>query len=503
MPVVFAGYLLISSRSNYWGLAWLTLASILFYAYWSLYSLPILIGSVLINYFIGIFLASQNTYYRKSVLTLAIIANIMVLGYFKYANFFIENFNIIQHQLGAQETQFLSIALPIGISFFTFTQIAFLVDSYQGKVEERSFLKYMLFVSFFPHLIAGPILHHKQMMSQLVDGNKLKANIQNISSGVAIFTIGLAKKLLLADPLGGYANILFDGVNAGFTPHLTESWVGSISYTFQLYFDFSGYSDMAVGLALLFGIVMPFNFNSPLKATSIIEFWKRWHISLTKYINEYLYTPITLKFMRLGLGASPLLDLTSSLIIPTILVMLIVGFWHGSNWTFIIFGGMHGIFLVINHLWRKRKFLVRNKKNSPSIYMLIACWSLTFSCVVLAFVMFRANQLWQAFAIYKGMLGFNGIHVDQSYSDDLILGLIKSTWHNHLSLGQTAGQSYGLILFSLFIVTYLPNTCKIVNQGNNNFLFRQPLVGGTFLGMLFVISILQLGKSSPFLYFQF
>ncbi|WP_397601952.1 MBOAT family O-acyltransferase [Silvanigrella sp.] len=259
LPLVFAIYYLISSKSHFGALVWLSMASLFFYGYWSLYSLPILASSICVNYYFGLKLSDINLKYRKYLLISSISLNLILLGYFKYANFFIENTNEFLHIIKLEPFQILNVVLPIGISFFTFTQIAYLVDSYQGKVKEKSFQQYVLFVSFFPHLIAGPIIHHKQMMPQFSDAKNFKINTEKISIGIILFTIGLAKKLLLADPLGSYADILFNGVKSGMSPKFMISWVGSFAYSFQLYFDFSGYSDMAVGLALLFGIWLPFN----------------------------------------------------------------------------------------------------------------------------------------------------------------------------------------------------------------------------------------------------
>ena len=336
MPVVFGGFFLIAHKSHDGAIAWLSLASIFFYAYWSLYALPVMVISICVNYWLGLHLSNPSFKYRQPLLVLAITLNLLALGYFKYANFFIANTNALRSSMGMESLDSLNILLPIGISFFTFTQIAFLVDNYQDKVKERSFLQYVLFVSFFPHLLAGPVIHHKQMMPQFSDPKTFSLDHEKIKLGIAIFTIGLAKKVLIADSLSGTVDAFFTSLNQNLLPNFWASWIGAISYTLQIYFDFSGYSDMAVGLALFFGIWLPFNFNSPFKATSMIDFWQRWHMSLTKYINEYLYTPITLRLMRIGIGKTLVIETIYSLVMPTILVMLIVGLWHGANWTFMV-----------------------------------------------------------------------------------------------------------------------------------------------------------------------
>ena len=503
MPVVFAGFFLIARKSHDGAIAWLSLASIFFYAYWSPYALPIMMISICVNYWLGLHLSNPSVKYRQSLMVLAITLNLLALGYFKYANFFIANTNVLRSAMGMESLSPLSIILPIGISFFTFTQIAFLVDSYQDKVKERSFLQYVLFVSFFPHLLAGPVIHHKQMMPQFSDPKTFSFNYEKIKLGIIIFTIGLGKKILLADPLGGYADILFNGIKSGEIPHLMISWLGSLAYTLQIYFDFSGYSDMAVGLSLFFGIWLPFNFNSPLKATSMIDFWQRWHMSLTKYINEYLYTPIALKLMRIGIGKSSLIEAIYSLVIPTLAVMLIVGLWHGANWTFVIFGAMHGVFLVINHLWRKRTFFVRPKNVKASKLSLLISWMLTFLSIMTAMVMFRSDSVTMAVEVYKGMLGINGIYTNAEYAPPSFLThLINGALEAH-------NEDIRILILLLFIGLALslcfPNTSKILATKRSIItkILVEKKVGAIFIAALFAICILQMNYVSPFLYFQF
>ncbi len=455
LPLVFAIYYLISSKSHFGALVWLSMASLFFYGYWSLYSLPILASSICVNYYFGLKLSDINLKYRKYLLISSISLNLILLGYFKYANFFIENTNEFLHIIKLEPFQILNVVLPIGISFFTFTQIAYLVDSYQGKVKEKSFQQYVLFVSFFPHLIAGPIIHHKQMMPQFSDAKNFKINTEKISIGIILFTIGLAKKLLLADPLGSYADILFNGVKSGMSPKFMISWVGSFAYSFQLYFDFSGYSDMAVGLALLFGIWLPFNFNSPFKSTNIINFWQRWHISLTKYIGEYLHTPITLMMMRLSNGKSGIIDIICNLIFPTFLIFLILGFWHGPSWTYVLFGCMHGMYIVVNQLWKKA--FPYKKSKSPMLFNIrsIFGWFVTFIAVNISFVMFRADSVSNAFQIYRVMLNPNEflliLHRIQIGS---IFDPLKGIWQSQLESNQSTLDSYILLIIGFIIVVF-------------------------------------------------
>lgn len=271
-------------------LTWLAAASIFFYGYWSLYALPIMVASICANYLIGMWISNKG-FSGQVLLLAAIIGNLAALAYFKYADFFIDNTNVIRLQMGLDELDSLNVVLPVGISFFTFTQMAYLIDTYQGKASEASFLKYILFVSYFPHLLAGPLIHHRQMMPQFSNPANSRIVLWKVALGLSIFTVGLAKKVLLADTLSTYVDSFYNAVAQEMSPTLWASWIGSLAYSFQLYFDFSGYSDMAVGVSLLFGIWLPFNFNSPFRATSIIDFWQRWHITLTKYVGEYLYVP--------------------------------------------------------------------------------------------------------------------------------------------------------------------------------------------------------------------
>lgn len=497
MPVVLAGYFLIARKSHQGAIAWLAAASIFFYGYWNIKALPVLIISICINYWFGILLARQELKYRQALLIFAIIANIVALGYYKYVNFFIDNINGLLDVMELDSIDSLdsiNIFLPIGISFFTFTQIAFLIDNYQGKVRERSFVQYILFVSFFPHLLAGPLLHHRQMMPQFSMSENFVLQKVKIATGLLIFTVGLAKKILIADTLNSYLATFYNSLAQGAEPNFLASWTACIAYTFQLYFDFSGYSDMAVGSALLFGIRMPFNFNSPLRATSIIDFWQRWHITLTKYVGDYLYTPITLQFMRIGQALPVTFGFIFSLVIPTLFVFLVLGFWHGANWTFVMFGGMHGLYIVINHLWRKF-FPVLNKQNkenqSYKCLKSLSGWILTFLAVNIACVMFRADSISTAFVVYKGMLGLHG------YS----LGNMPDiqAWILGLKFILVA------IAASFLIIFLMPNTISIATLAEKRFAGAASLTYGSVVVLVSIIYVLLQFNfyESPFLYFQF
>jgi len=283
------------------------------------------------------------------------------------------------------------ILLPIGISFYTFTQIAYLADVAKGKVQERSFLAYVLFVTYFPHLVAGPVLHHAEMMPQFANQDNLRFHAGNFSLGITFFAFGLFKKIVLADGCAPIANEVFNVVPAGLSA--ADAWLGATAYTLQIYYDFSGYSDMAIGLSLLFNIRLPINFNSPYRARNIIDFWRRWHITLSRFLRDYLYIP--LGGNRRGKWRRH---------INLMLVMLLGGLWHGANWTFIIWGGLHGLYLAVNHLWRGFTEKTGICKNTGNV-LKFSYWLLTLIAVIIAWVFFRANSLTDALAVISAMSG--------------------------------------------------------------------------------------------------
>ena len=487
LPTVFVGFFLIARASHQAAIVWLAAASLFFYGYWSLYALPIMVTSICVNYLIGMGIAKKGFSHRKALLVLAIIGNLTALAYFKYADFFIDNTNVLRLQMGLDELDSLNVVLPIGISFFTFTQIAYLIDTYQDKAKEASFVKYILFVSYFPHLLAGPLIHHRQMMPQFANPANSRVILWKVALGLSIFTVGLAKKVLLADTLGVYVDNFYNAILQDMAPTLWASWLGSLAYSFQLYFDFSGYSDMAVGVSLLFGIWLPFNFNSPFRATSIIDFWQRWHMTLTKYVGEYLYVPLMLRFMRSVTTRNAVLEVLTS-VTPTIFVFLLLGLWHGANWTFVVFGLMHGIFLAINHIWRKiyppSKTAQRNRHAK-----IVIGWTLTFLAVNISTVMFRADSVATAIEVYTGMLGLNGIGFD-----------ITETWL----------AAYGMVLLvtvmAFPIILLLPNTTTMEAMYNrriaNERTLNISLIGSCLIAMA-VLCYITLNHKSAFLYFQF
>jgi alginate O-acetyltransferase complex protein AlgI len=478
LPVVLAGFFFLGQRRSELASLWLVGASLFFYGWWSLRLLPLLLVSAAFNYLAGIRLTPRfnpDPASRNRWLAGAIAANLVLLGFFKYANFLVDNVNVVAAQLGAGSLPALNIILPIGISFYTFTQIAFLVDCWQGKVAERNFWHYLLFVSYFPHLVAGPVLHHKQMMPQFAQPSIYRPSWSLIALGLAIFIIGLSKKLLLADPLAAYADPIFAAAHAGSALSLASAWLGVLAYALQIYFDFSGYSDMAIGLSLCFGIWLPINFNSPYKATSIIDFWRRWHITLSTFLRDYLYIP--LGGNRLG-QARRYLNL--------MLTMLLGGLWHGASWTFVLWGGAHGLLLAVNHLWHGLQGEGGPPRSGTALGRGLA-WALTFVCVLCTWVLFRSPDLATAQRFYAAMAGL-GVPSD-------LAALRVAPALLALTLAVTTLPN------SQQLMHYRESTAAILAGPRPALLYSQS--GSIALALLLLLCCLLVNEPSPFLYFQF
>jgi alginate O-acetyltransferase complex protein AlgI len=395
LPLTLAGYFLLARfvDAPVARLSWLAMASLLFYSYWDVHFVPIILASIIVNYVMGLLIARQT--YSKArgwLFALAVTANLLAIGFYKYTNFGIE----IVSAVTREKYPSLAIVLPLGISFFTFTQIAYLADVYGGYPREKSFVKYALFVTYFPHLIAGPILHHREMMLQFGSETSRRFSAENFAIGLTILTIGLFKKSFIADSFGLIANPVFLAARSDHL-HVFDAWCGALAYSLQIYFDFSGYSDMAIGLSVLFGIKLPFNFDSPYKSQSIVEFWRRWHISLSRFLRDYLYIPLGgnrhgNRRRNLNLAAT----------------MILGGLWHGAGFTFLIWGVLHALFLGINHRWieltQKRPALARM---TTSIWYPAAALCLTQIAVVIAWVFFRADDPNAAIRLIKGMIGLS------------------------------------------------------------------------------------------------
>ena len=447
------------------------------------------------------------------MLVSAIAVNLIFLIYFKYANFFVDNLNALT---GSAWT-LANVVLPLGISFFTFTQIAFLVDTYQGKVKEFNFVHYALFVTYFPHLIAGPVLHHAEMMPQFARRSVCRINWDNVAVGLSIFVLGLAKKVLLADSVADFSTPVFEAVKAGGEPMLIEAWVGALAYTLQLYFDFSAYSDMAIGLSLMFNVRLPLNFNSPYKATSIIEFWRCWHMTLSRFLRDYLYIP--LGGSRLG---------TSRRYVNLMLTMLLGGLWHGAGWTFVIWGALHGSYLLINHAWREVK--ARLGWGNGGRLAALGAGALTFLAVVVGWVFFRADSFSSALTMLQGMAGMNGVSLPTSLQAHLAQVLPHAGWLNfqdNLPLTKLGNfNAASSITLGLLIVWLVPNVHQmflryrpVCEDGNGiaaaappemslgwvtkALIWKPTTPRAISLAVLFFICFISLTKVSEFLYFQF
>ena len=426
--------------------------------------------------------------------------NLLLLGYYKYADFFLSSANVL---LGG-EWPILGIILPIGISFFTFTQIAYLADTYAGKVTEYRFTYYVLFVTYFPHLIAGPVLHHKEMIPQFDEEGNYKPSAANFAIGLTIFAIGLAKKVLIADNLAGYASPVFDP--KGENPTLFLAWGGALAYTFQLYFDFSGYSDMAIGLSRMFGVHLPLNFNSPYKSRNIAKFWRSWHMTLSRFLRDYLYIP--LGGNRLGLFPRQLNLMTT---------MILGGLWHGAGWNFVIWGALHGVFLVINHAWQN--ICQHIPFQIPSRLGRFLSIALTFLCVVVAWVYFRAPDLPTANRLIAGMSGYWGATIPETILARL--GPIKQTLEamgvrSYLGGGGVFVETWLWLVTGALIAFIAPNTQEIMGRYQSALQegsrpSTQPVriswqprrMDAVVLGLLLAIGVLALSRPTEFLYFQF
>ncbi|ABM03431.1 membrane bound O-acyl transferase, MBOAT family protein [Psychromonas ingrahamii 37] len=389
LPISFFVYFYLNKkRLTIASKAWLVFTSLLFYSWWNIIYLPLILISILFNYTITNTMfeyneSKQKYFSKKTLLQVGLVFNISLLVYFKYMDFFIKNTNVFFDS----EIGLLHLALPLAISFFTLQQIAFLIDSYEGLVKERNFLDYTIFVTFFPQLIAGPIVHHKEMMPQFASVKNKVNNYKNIALGLFIFSIGLFKKVVIADTFAIWATTGFDTAT---TLNLFEAWATSLSYTFQIYFDFSGYTDMAIGAALLFNIKLPQNFNSPYKATGVIDFWQRWHMTLTNFISYYIYTPMLLTFKKTTFAKA---------MIVTFVAFVIVGIWHGASWMYVLFGALHGAGTIINHSWKKTKIKMNR----------FLAWFITFNFVNLSLVIFRAKEWDDAVKVSGGMFSLENI----------------------------------------------------------------------------------------------
>jgi D-alanyl-lipoteichoic acid acyltransferase DltB (MBOAT superfamily) len=494
LPVTLLGFFAFGRRREWAGI-WLALASLFFYGYWNIAYIPLLLASIAVNYAFGVSIGRGS----KRLLPLGILFNLILLGYYKYAHFFLENID----QLTGAGWQIGKIVLPLGISFFTFTQIAYLMDVYREEAKEYSFAHYLLFVTYFPHLIAGPILHHKEMMPQFSHPETYRPRFENFSVGTTIFFAGLFKKVILADGIAGYVAPVFGAHASGVDPSFVDAWCGALAYTCQLYFDFSAYSDMAVGVSRLFGITLPVNFYSPYQAVNIIEFWRRWHMTLSRFLRDYLYFPLggnrKGKFRRYA---------------NLMATMLLGGLWHGAGWTFVIWGALHGIYLCINHGW----IAFKEKLSIPSFGLLDRLFGriLTFLAVVIGWVFFRADSLDSALSVLRGMMGLNGFVIPDFWMPKWgIFGQWLASRGAHFGTTATpvTGGEINWIWILLAIALFAPNLYRIMGnfrpalnlpQEQASKIAWKPSLGWVLpVAMLGFFSIVMMEKASVFLYFQF
>jgi D-alanyl-lipoteichoic acid acyltransferase DltB (MBOAT superfamily) len=466
LPMALAGYFWLGRSSNLAPVWWLALASLVFYSVSNWQFVGLLLASVAFNYFIGWLLIAKQLRptTRFAVLTIGVAGDLLVLATFKYAGFFAANLNAL-FSTGIV----VNILLPVGISFYTFTQIAFLVDAYRGNVARYGLPHYALFVTYFPHLIAGPILHHKDMIPQFESARTKRPDPHLILCGLIIFAVGLFKKTCLAD---GIQPLVAPAFGANY-PSFDQAWIGALAYTFQLYFDFSGYSDMAIGISLMFGIFLPLNFNSPYKATSIIDFWRRWHMTLSQFLRDYLYIPLggnrhgrTLRYVNL------------------MITMLLGGLWHGAAWTFVVWGALHGAYLCVNHGW---------SNYGPAVAPRFA-WAanavafvLTFVSVVVAWVFFRADSISSATFVLSRMAD----------PTNIVFGR-----------GEMANAMF--IAVYAAIAWFAPNTQEIMGYDHKNRVVGENLNGWLRRpGFLYAAAatlafgVLGISQHSEFIYFRF
>jgi D-alanyl-lipoteichoic acid acyltransferase DltB (MBOAT superfamily) len=514
LPVALAGHYLAGAVSLRLAAIWLCIASFVFYGWWNPQFLALLAVSIAFNYAISRWMlrCAGRPRVQDAIVAAGVLADLAALVHYKY---FAALFNFMS-ELGITHGMMDPLALPLGISFFTFTQIGYLLDCRAGIAKEGRLLNYVLFVTFFPHLIAGPILHHKEMMPQFAKHDNFRFRAENLSVGTMLFVMGLAKKVLLADAIAPYADA---GFAAPGDLRFWAAWGTSVAYALQLYFDFSGYSDMALGLAKMFGIRFPLNFNSPYKASSIIDFWARWHITLTRYLTAYLYYPVAMAISRMrdrrGLAAGSAAARTpggfaATIVLPTVFTMSLAGIWHGAGVQYLVFGLLHALYLSVNHAWRI--FVVGRKPvagRTGTRAGKVASVAVTFVAVLVAQAFFRANGVGEAVRLVEGMMGLRGFES---------LGTLR------YALNMAPGDAWRAIvgthlqfvyvLALLCIAWFAPNAHQILGRHSPALFKAQEAAlafmrwrpGAPWLAVLlalFFLCLANLHKETRFLYFQF
>ncbi|MBX2853855.1 MAG: hypothetical protein KTR21_02645 [Rhodobacteraceae bacterium] len=511
LPLCYLGFLAVHRGFGWAGVyPYLAAMSLLFYAMFSATLTLVLVGSVLVNFALGRLIvqlreSGQATGWFTAG---AVGANLAMLGYAKYANFFID----ITNSASGAGFSHIDLIVPVGVSFFTFTQIGFLLEANSGQVGRVPFSRYALFATFFPCVTAGPILLQREIFGQMEEKQGPAYSTVALSIGLTIFAMGLFKKVILADSIAPYADTAFDGVAAGATIGVLEAWAGALAYTFQLYFDFSGYTDMAIGLGYIFGLKLPLNFNSPFRATSISEFWRRWHMTMTRFFTTYLYTPLAVRGTRTAMqaGYSPVQRWLIASAIPVVFTFFIAGIWHGAGWTFVVYGLIHGAALAVNHGWRQFK----GADLGPQVG-----WVLTMSVVVTGLVVFRAPDMQVAGTIIASMWGYEffgeALRGEWSGAVLVVNGAVAADY---------LGDRVKLDLQSAFLliaaygglVLSAPNTQEVLrnywvscdpqpeeDQDTAWLRWRPNLAWGMAAGLVFVIALSSMGDHSHFLYYKF
>ena len=488
LPVTLLGFSVCSQHGKTASLLWLLIASFVFYGYWNPIHLPLIAASILINFQLGRWLIlRQEPTIRRLCLLAGVVLNLGLISYFKYCGFFAD----MLASISGQPVAFEKLVLPLGISFFTFQQLAYLVDAWQGRVRQYTLLEYAFLVMFFPHLIAGPIVQHSDLLTQL-EGQERRRQLRadDLSIGVVIFVIGLFKKVVIADSCAPYANQVFDAAATGSQLAVVQAWVGVLAYTLQLYFDFSGYSDMAIGLGRMFSSKLPLNFNSPYQATSIVDFWRRWHMTLSRFLRDYLYIP---------LGGSR--GGAYRRYFNLLLTMTLGGLWHGAGWTFVLWGLLHGIYLCVNHGWSS----LTNRwgwSAERSVVWRGMSWLLTMACVIAGWVLFRSDSLNTAVSLWASLAGCAAGALAEPVAQAstvllLMLGLLACTvalpnTQQLLAAYEPSSDWSTARKFMSDIPRWLKWTA-----------WQPSAARGVLMSFVFVFAITLLTRVREFLYFQF
>ena len=489
--VAYRGFWWLGGRKA--AFSWLVAASLFFYAWWNPPYVALVLASILFNYFGGILLRLTRSKSGKpsfALLSVWVAVNLLLLGYYKYANFFVDTINYaanIHLNVG-------HVFLPLAISFFTFTQISYLVDTYHGAPSEYDLLDYCLFVVFFPHLIAGPIVRHHEILPQIWKSDGY-LDTTRLPAALTLFAFGLFSKTVLADSIAPYSTTYFDSVYQGLMPSFFSAWIGTLAFTCQIYFDFAGYSTMALGLAYIFDIKMPFNFDSPYKARSIVEFWRRWHMSLSRFLRDYLYIP---------LGGNRRGKMRRY--INLMITMLLGGLWHGAGWTFVIWGGLHGLYLCVNHAWTT---LTRGRAWANTWPMRGFYYLITFLAVCAAWVVFKAQNLMVMRRTLEALVGLHGISFPIFFERFSILGRLGVRFEN-IAISESAVLWIAALLAIAF---FMPNVQQVMHKSQPSFepvkrpsrIAWQPSPGWALVaGTALVCAVIAMSSGvSEFIYFQF